>query len=57
MGIKEKAIDSSPSILRLAIKTIKFSKGGFNAEEKAELGAELLALALVLLEAAAEDIK
>jgi hypothetical protein len=55
MGLKETAVDSSPSIIRLAIKAIKYSKGGFDPWEKKELGEELLALALVLLEASLED--
>lgn len=55
MSLKETAIDSSPSILRLVIKALKYSKGGFDAEEKKELGEELLNLALVLLESAAKQ--
>jgi len=46
----EKLIDIAPQVIRLAIKMVKFSSGGFNADEKKELGADLLALALVLLE-------
>jgi hypothetical protein len=48
----EKLIDIAPQAIRLAIKMVKFSSGGFTTEEKKELGADLLALALVLLEQA-----
>lgn len=57
MPLKEKAIESTPSILRLVLKALAYSKGGFNSEEKKELGADLLELALVLLTEAAEDIE
>ncbi len=46
----EKLIDIAPQVIRLAIKMVKFSSGGCNQEEKKELGADLLALALVLWE-------
>lgn len=39
-----------PIAVRLAIKTLKFSKGGFSKEEKKELGEDLLELAIYLLE-------
>ena len=54
-NLKDKAIDSAPSILRLVLKALKYSKGGFDAQERQELGTELLALAISLLESAQED--
>jgi len=42
-------IDLAPKAIRVAIKAIKFAKGGFNDAEKKELGEDLLELALELL--------
>lgn len=36
--------------LRIAIKAIKFSKGGFDATEKKELADDLLTLAVMILQ-------
>ena len=50
MPIKDDVINLAPSAIRLAIKMIKFSRGGFDADEKKELGSDLLDLALLLLQ-------
>lgn len=44
-----------PHAVKLAIKTLKFAKGGFTKEEKQELGQDLLELAIFLLEDAVEE--
>lgn len=43
-------IDLAPKAIRVAIKAIKFARGGFDAAEKKELGEDLLDLALELLQ-------
>ena len=42
-------IDLAPKAIRVAIKAIKFARGGFDDAEKKELGEDLLELALELL--------
>jgi hypothetical protein len=55
MPIKDDVINLAPSAIRLAIKMIRFSRGGFDAEEKKELGSDLLDLALLLLKELDEE--
>lgn len=43
-------IGLTPKLVKLIIKTIKFSKGGLDKEERQELGQDLLALAYEVLE-------
>ena len=50
MPIKNEVINLAPSAIRLAIKMIRFSRGGFDDDEKKELGSDLLDLALMLLQ-------
>jgi len=42
-------IDLAPMAIRVAIKAIRFAKGGFDMDERKELGEDLLELALALL--------
>lgn len=51
---KQKWIDISPELIRLAIKIIKFSKGGFDKEEKTELAGDLMSIAVKILESVDE---
>jgi hypothetical protein len=46
----EVLIGLTPKLVKLIIKTIKFSKGGLDKEERQELGQDLLALAYEVLE-------
>jgi len=48
-SMNEGIIDLAPKAIRVAIKAIKFARGGFTADEKQELGSDLLELALELL--------
>jgi hypothetical protein len=51
----ESIIDLAPKAIRVALKAIKFARGGFSKEEKQELGEDLLELALELLTDLAAD--
>ncbi len=55
MKKEEKIIDLAPKAIRVAVKAIRFSRGGFDDAEKKELGEDLLELALLLLTSLAED--
>lgn len=46
----EKLISLTPELVRLIAKVIKFSKGGFNAEERKELASDLLDLVDVVMD-------
>ena len=45
----DRFIGLTPSLVRLVIKTIKYSKGGLDKEERQELGRDLLELAAEVL--------
>ena len=45
----EDLIRLTPQLMRLIVKTIKFSKGGLSKEERRELGQDLLELAYEVL--------
>jgi len=45
----EELIKLTPQLMRLIVKTIKYSKGGLNKEERRELGSDLLELAYQVL--------
>ncbi len=45
----ERLVAVSPAVIRLIIKLVKFKKGGYTDAEKAELGEDLLDLALEIL--------
>lgn len=47
---KETMIALTPKLVKLIIKTIKYSKGGLTKEERQELGSDLLALAFEVLD-------
>lgn len=49
MHKKEELINLTPKLVRLIVKTIKFSKGGLNKAERRELGTDLLELAYEVL--------
>ncbi len=55
MKNKDGIIDLAPKAIRVAIKAIRFARGGFNEAEKQELGEDLLELALELLTSLAEE--
>jgi len=46
---KEELINLTPKLVKLIVKTIKYSKGGLNKEERRELGLDLLELAYEVL--------
>lgn len=48
-------IDLAPKAIRVAIKAIRFARGGFDDAEKKELGEDLLELALELLTDLSQD--
>lgn len=48
--MNNEVIDLAPMAIRLAIKAIKFARGGFNDDERKELGEDLLELAYLLLQ-------
>lgn len=53
MPLKDKQdelIAISPRLIKLIIKTVRYSKGGLNKAERQELGQDLLDLALKVLE-------
>jgi hypothetical protein len=54
MKKEESFINLAPKAIRVAVKAIRFARGGFNDKEKAELGEDLLELALLLLTSLAE---
>jgi hypothetical protein len=45
----EELIKLTPRLIKLIIKTIKYSKGGLDKEERRELGEDLLMLAYEVL--------
>ena len=45
----EDLIKLTPRLIKLIIKTIKYSKGGLDREERRELGEDLLLLAYEIL--------
>ena len=45
----EELLRLTPQLVKLIIKTIKYSKGGLNKEERQELGEDLLMLAYEIL--------
>ncbi len=45
----EDLIKLTPRLIKLIIKTIKYSKGGLDKEERRELGEDLLLLAYEIL--------
>jgi hypothetical protein len=45
----------APAIVRLGIKALRFSKDGFTKDEARELGADLLTLALTVIDLAQEE--
>ena len=45
----EELIKLTPKLVKLIVKTIKYSKGGLNKAERRELGEDLLELAYQLL--------
>tara|TARA_R100000951_G_scaffold151_1_gene703 strand:- start:173 stop:340 length:168 start_codon:yes stop_codon:yes gene_type:complete len=49
---KEDLIKLTPHLVRLIVKTIKYSRGGLDKEERKELGQDLLELAYKVLEGA-----
>jgi hypothetical protein len=49
MHNKEELINLTPKLVRLIVKTIKFSKGGLTKAERRELGTDLLELAYEVL--------
>jgi hypothetical protein len=55
MKNKDGIIDLAPRAIRVAIKAIRFARGGFDEAEKQELGEDLLELALLLLTSLAEE--
>jgi|TARA_R110000803_G_scaffold165960_2_gene229354 hypothetical protein len=54
MRKEEKFINLAPKAIRVAVKAIRFARGGFDDNEKAELGEDLLELALLLLTSLAD---
>ena len=46
----EELLRLTPKLVKLIIKTIKFSKGGLTREERQELGQDLLMLAYEVLD-------
>jgi hypothetical protein len=44
----------APDVIRLLIKIARFSKGGLSLDERREIGGDLLALALSVLEEVVE---
>jgi len=55
MTNRDEIINLAPAAIRVAVKAIRFARGGFTQEEKAELGQDLLELALALLTELNED--
>jgi len=53
--MKNDIIDLAPKAIRVAIKAIRYARGGFTDDERKELGHDLLELALELLTELAED--
>ena len=49
MHKKEELINLTPKLVKLIVKTIKFSKGGLTKAERRELGLDLLELAYEVL--------
>ena len=49
MHKKEELIKLTPELVKLIVKTIKYSKGGLDKAERRELGFDLLELAYQLL--------
>ena len=49
MHNKEELIKLTPKLVKLIVKTIKYSKGGLNKTERRELGLDLLELAYEVL--------
>ena len=49
MKNKEELIKLTPQLMRLIVKTIKYSKGGLTKAERRELGLDLLELAYEVL--------
>ena len=49
MDKKEELIKLTPKLVKLIVKTIKYSKGGLNKDERRELGEDLLELAYEVL--------
>ena len=49
MHKQEELINITPKLVKLIVKTIKYSKGGLNKEERRELGLDLLELAYEVL--------
>ena len=49
MKNKEELIKLTPKLVKLIVKTIKYSKGGLNKAERRELGLDLLELAYEVL--------
>jgi hypothetical protein len=49
MHNKEELINLTPKLVKLIVKTIKYSKGGLDKAERRELGLDLLELAYEVL--------
>jgi hypothetical protein len=49
MDKKEELIKLTPKLVKLIVKTIKYSKGGLDKAERRELGLDLLELAYEVL--------
>jgi hypothetical protein len=49
MHKKEELINLTPKLVKLIVKTIKYSKGGLDKAERRELGLDLLELAYEVL--------
>jgi hypothetical protein len=49
MKNKEELINLTPKLVKLIVKTIKYSKGGLDKAERRELGLDLLELAYEVL--------
>ena len=49
MDKKEGLINLTPKLVKLIVKTIKYSKGGLTKDERRELGLDLLELAYEVL--------
>lgn len=53
---KSEVLRLSPRIIKLLVKTIKYSKGGLDKRERAELGEDLLMLAYDVLGEVIDDV-
>lgn len=55
MKHKKVLVSIAPAIMRLALKAIQYSKDGFTKEEARDLGADLLTLAITIINLAQEE--